>query len=147
MMTATAIAPAEERRRSVRHQFHPHCFACGEAVEGGLGLRFRVEPDGSVMADWVCPLVYRSYDGILHGGLIATLLDGAMVHALFARDVVARTAELRVRYRQAVHTGEPVRVSARLGTQFGRLYGLTAEVRQRDAVCATAQAKFMAVSP
>ncbi|MDD3178816.1 MAG: PaaI family thioesterase [Opitutaceae bacterium] len=142
-MTEAAIAPTEERRQSTHQRTHSHCFACGEEAGSGLGLLFRVGFDGGVTADWSCPETYRSYEGILHGGLIATLLDSAMVHALFARGIVAMTAELRVRYRHPVRLGEPVTVAARLREHYGPLYCLEAAVRQQDAICATARAKFM----
>jgi acyl-coenzyme A thioesterase PaaI-like protein len=128
----------------VHRRAHPHCFACGEEAAGGLGLCFRVTPEGVVAADWCCPPAGRSYDGILHGGLIATLLDSAMVHALFARNIVARTADLHVRFHHPVQTGGPVTVAASLRAHCGPLYCLEAEVRQAGVVCASAQAKFMA---
>lgn len=146
-MRATAIAPTEGQRTSVHRRAHARCFACGAGVVGGLGLRFQLENDGAVAAEWDCPDAGRSYDGILHGGLVATLMDSAMVHALFARNVIARTAELRVRYHQPVRTGDRVTVTARLRAQCGPLYCLAAEVWQQGRKCATAQAKFVAARP
>jgi acyl-coenzyme A thioesterase PaaI-like protein len=143
-MVETVTAPTEERRRFTQHQAHPHCFACGDPQAGGLGLAFRVLPDGGVAADWLCPAEFQGCDGILHGGLIATLVDSAMVQALFARGVVARTAELSVRYRHPVRASHPAHVVARLCAQTGPLYCLKAEVRQEGAVRASAQGKFMA---
>ena len=138
------IAAIEEKRRVLQHLTHQHCYACGTPESGGLGLCFVSQNDGSVTADWACPVNYQSYEGILHGGVIATLLDGAMVHALFADGVVAHTAELCVRYRHPIHVGCLVRVTARRGERTGALHLLTAEVVQNEVVCATAQAKFMA---
>ena len=143
MKTAMAAAPTEELRRATHRRVHRHCFACGDESDGGLGLRFQVGVDGGVRAEWDCPARYRSYEGILHGGLIATLLDCAMVQALFAHGIVAHTAELNLRYRRPVSTGVAVTVSARLRARCGVLCVLVAEVRQQGAVCATAQAKFM----
>ncbi|MDD2763196.1 MAG: PaaI family thioesterase [Opitutaceae bacterium] len=143
-MVETATAPTEGRRRDAQQRAHPHCFVCGDPQAGGLGLAFRVLPDGGVAADWHCPSKSQGFDGILHGGLIATLVDSAMVHALFARGVVARTAELRVRYRHPVRAGHPVSVVARLCWQTGPLSCLKAEVCQEGAVRANAQGKFMA---
>jgi acyl-coenzyme A thioesterase PaaI-like protein len=140
--SAAAIAPTEARRRATHRRWHRDCFACGEGA--GLNLRFRVTPDGGVAAEWDCPAHYQSYEGILHGGLTATLLDCAMVHALFAHGIVAHTAELNLRYRHPVSTGIPVIVSAHLRARCGVLCVLAAEVRQRGNVCTTAQAKFMA---
>ena len=144
MMTATVSAATEDRRRRVHGRAHLLCFACGESAGGGLGLRFHVEDDGVVATDWNCPATYQGYAGVLHGGVIATLLDSAMVHALFARGIAARTAELRVRYRHPVRTDESVVITARLGTQIGPLYVLDANLGQHGTVCATARAKFMA---
>lgn len=144
MTMATAVAPTEELRRATHRRMHRLCFACGDEAAGGLGLQFRLDGDCGVRAEWDCPARYRSYDGILHGGLIATLLDCAMVQALFAHGIVAHTAELNLRYRRPVSTGVAVTVSARLRARCGVLCVLAAEVRQQGAVCATAQAKFMA---
>jgi acyl-coenzyme A thioesterase PaaI-like protein len=143
-MVETVVAPTEGRRRDAQQRAHPHCFACGEPRAAGLGLVFRVLPDGGVATDWLCPAEFQGFDGILHGGLIATLVDSAMVHALFARGVVARTAELSVRYRHPVRAGHPAHVVARLCAQTGPLYCLKAEVCQEGAVRASAQGKFMA---
>lgn len=139
---AAAIAPTEARRSAIHRRWHRRCFACGEG--DGLNLRFQVTPDGGVAAEWGCPEHFQSYDGILHGGLIATLLDCAMVHALFAHGIVAHTAKLNLRYRRPVSTSVPVTVSAHLRARCGVLCVLDAEVRQGGAVCTTAHAKFMA---
>jgi uncharacterized protein (TIGR00369 family) len=144
MKAAPATVPTEERRRATHRHAHRRCFVCGEDAPGGLGLQFHVRPDGRVEGTWRSPPAFQSYDGILHGGLIATLLDAAMVQALFARGVVARTAELRVRYRQPVRIGEPVTVTAHLIRFYDALYCLAGEVRQQAGVCAAAEAKFMA---
>jgi acyl-coenzyme A thioesterase PaaI-like protein len=147
-MRPTAIAASEELRQATQQREHPHCFACGSAVHDGLRLDFRVDPaDGEISADWECPALFRGYDGALHGGLIATLLDSAMVHALFARKVVARTAELQVRYINPINVVQPVTVSARLQHQIGPIYYLKSEVRQHGEICAWAQAKFMSIRP
>ncbi len=145
MSTAAAIAPTDAALRALCAREHPACFACRPAAQGGLGLCFAVQRDGSVAAEWLCPPGGESYGGIVHGGLLATALDSAMVHALFACGIVARTADLHVRYRQPVRIGQAVTVVARLATRFGPLHCLEAEIRQQDAVCATARAKFMAV--
>ncbi len=142
----TVIAAIEETRRTLQHRTHKHCYACGAPEKGGLGLHFITQPDGSVTADWACPINYQSYDGILHGGIIATLLDGAMVHALFANGIVAQTAELCVRYKHPVKIGCPVRVTAHRKTLIGPLHQLTAQITQSEIICAVAQAKFMAAA-
>lgn len=141
-------SPTEASRLSLHESEHHTCFACGSAAVGGLGLRFQFDPaTGEVCAQWDCAAHYRSYDGTLHGGLIATLLDSAMVHALFARDIIAHTAELRLRYLHPVATETPVTITANLSQHFGRLFQLHGTVSQGARLCARADAKFMRSRP
>jgi acyl-coenzyme A thioesterase PaaI-like protein len=138
-----AAAPTEATLHALCLREHAACFACRPVALGGLGLSFAVQSDGSVAADWTCPPGGESYAGIVHGGLLATALDGAMIHALFARGIVARTGELNVRYSQSVRAGEPTAVTARLRQAHHPLYSLEAEVHQAGVLCARASGKFM----
>ena len=140
-----AAAPTDATLRTLCAREHPACFACRAAAQGGLGLAFAVRSDSSVGADWTCPPGGESYAGIVHGGLLATALDSAMVHALFARGIVARTGELNVRFCRSVRTGEPTTVTARLCKAYPPLFQLEAEIWQAGVLCARASGKFMAV--
>jgi acyl-coenzyme A thioesterase PaaI-like protein len=139
-----AAAPTEAALRALCVREHPACFACRPAAQGGLGLAFAVQSDGSVAADWTCPPGGESYAGIVHGGLLATALDSAMVHALFARSIVARTGELNVRYLQPVGSSEPTTVTARLREAHPPLFQLEAAIHQAGVLCARGNGKFMA---
>jgi len=142
-MKKGAITPTEELLRATCRREHPHCFACSDPSQGGLGLHFRVRADGGVHATWVGPVGAESYPGIVHGGLTATLLDAAMVHALFARGIAGLTGELRIRYRSPVCIGTPVAVGAWLTETFDPGFTLEAELRQGASLCAEATGKFM----
>ena len=144
---ATAAAPTDVALWALCAREHAACFACRPVAQGGLGLFFGVQPDGSVAARWTCPPGGESYRGIVHGGLLATALDSAMVHALFARGIVARTAELKVRYRHSASVGEELEVRAWLRRSFGLLHELEAEICCGSVACAHARAKFMASDP
>lgn len=145
--TAVAAAASDAALRACCAREHAACFACRPARTGGLGLTFTVQPDGAVSADWTCPPGSESYPGILHGGLIATALDSAMVHALFARNIIARTGELRLRYHRSVRAPAPMTLRAWLRDSRPPLFVLEAECRQDGALCAHATAKFMQSPP
>ena len=140
---ADVIAPTDAALRAFRASEHADCFACRSVARGGLGLFFEVQDDGSVLAHWTCPAGGESYRGIVHGGLLATALDSAMVHALFARGIVARTAELTVRYRHPAELCETLEVRAVLRRSVGQLHELEAEIRSGKRVLTNARAKFM----
>lgn len=146
-MTRTGAAAATDAMlATLCAREHSRCFACRPVRDGGLGLVFAVMPDGAVAAAWRCPAGFESYSGIVHGGLLATALDSAMVHALFAQGIVGRTGELTVRYRRSVVANRSMTVTARLRTAYPPLFQLEAEIRQDDVVCVHARAKFMAVN-
>lgn len=136
---------SEESLARLCSREHRGCFACRPVAQGGLGLNFHVRPDGSVEAEWLTGEGSESYRGIVHGGLQATALDSAMVHALFARGIVARTGELTVRYLRSVRTGSPCRVTGWEVEAYRVLHRLKAEIHQDGVLCAKAQAKFMEV--
>jgi acyl-coenzyme A thioesterase PaaI-like protein len=127
---------------AVAHVLHPACFACRERERGGLGLRFREEPDGSVAADFDCPPQYQGYPDRLHGGIVAMLLDSAMTHCLFARGIRGVTARLTVRFVAPVEIGAPAVIRAIPGDVI-HPHKLRAEIVQGRTLRATAEAVFI----
>jgi acyl-coenzyme A thioesterase PaaI-like protein len=81
--------------------------------------------------------------GVLHGGMIASLLDGAMTNCLFAHGCSAMTAELKIRYRHPVAIDVPVQVCASLVGSVHSLHQLNAQLTQQDGVKVTTTGKFM----
>lgn len=86
------------------------CFACGPKNPHGLGLRFSALDDQSVTAEWQVPPGFEGFEGILHGGIIATVMDEAMAKAVVRRGWHALTAELRLRLRKHIATGDTIRI-------------------------------------
>ena len=81
------------------------CFACGPDNPRGLHLVFEKTADGAMTAEWIPEPEMEGYQGIVHGGLVSTVLDEAMAKVVDASGAKALTAELRVRFRQQVSSG------------------------------------------
>ena len=79
---------------------------------------------------------------MLHGGIVATLLDGAMTNCLFAQGIRALTADLRVRYRSPVFAAEELTVRAWLESSYHGLFELRAEITQGGSAKTRAHGKF-----
>lgn len=126
-----------------REQSHPACFVCGLANGSGLGLEFHMAEDGSVAASFACRPVFAGYPGMLHGGIICALLDGAMTNCLFAHGLAAVTVDLHVRFRRPVVVSQPAVVRAWFEMEGSPLHRLAAEVLQDDHVAASATARFV----
>lgn len=123
---------------------HSECLMCGPANPLGLKLRFRVQPDGSVLATFACREAFRSYSGTLHGGVISALLDAAMTNALFSLGAVGVTAELTVRFLATVALNRDAVVRAFIEKDAYPLFYVRAELQQDRKLMARATAKFLA---
>ena len=95
-----------------------HCFVCGVENPIGLHLKFYETASGEVTADLNLPNIYQGYPGIVHGGIIAAMLDEAAGRAHMGPVDAPRfmfTAKLDVRYRKNVPVGQPLRLVGRAG--------------------------------
>ena len=128
---------------AIKHRRHGACVACGEKNPAGLRLRFVRRPDGSVRAGTFCRGELTGYDGLLHGGVAALMLDSAMVHCLFGHGVTAYTAELKLKYRAPVRIGRAAELKAWLEKDHDPLYLTRGELLQDGEVKVSAEAKFM----
>ena len=138
-----AITESTHEIETFRCQSHPRCVVCGRSCEFGFGLEFRRTDHGFVEASFDCGSAFQGYPNILHGGIICSLLDGAMTNCLFAHELTAVTAELTVRFRHPIVTGRRATVRARVESSMRPLHMLTAEVLQNGRVMATAKGKFV----
>jgi len=86
------------------------CFACCADNPHGLRLKFSTPKPGESAAEWVPNAFTEGFSGIVHGGIVSTVLDEAMSKAVAGAGLLALTAELRVRLRLRVVPGVPVQV-------------------------------------
>ena len=139
MAEPASFAPIKE----LRNRAHPACFICAPSHPGGLRLLFTPRSDGSVAAEFGCDSTYEGYPGVVHGGVVASLLDGAMTNCLFNLGHAAFTADLHVRFRHPLLTGQDAAVRAWLTRNAPPLFVLEALITQAGQVKATAVGKFL----
>lgn len=120
-----------------------NCFVCGVENPVGLRLAFYEHPGGEVTCDVTLPSRYQGYPGVVHGGIVASMLDEIAGRAAMQGDSgrFMMTAKLEVRYRKPVPIGQPLRLIGRLSRRRGRLTDVQGEIRLSDgSVAAEAQA-------
>ena len=127
----------------INHRLHGHCVACGPENPSGLRLKFEKQSDGSVKAAAFCVKDLSGYDGLLHGGVAALMLDSAMTNCLFSAGITALTAEMNVKYRMPVQIGRAVILSASVKADHDPLFIVSSELRQDGRQKVAAEAKFM----
>jgi len=127
----------------VRSEAHPNCIVCSANHESGLHLKFTLLEDSSVQAAFDCGEAFQGYPGLLHGGVISSLLDGAMTNCLFAHGRQGVTGELKVRFRHSVVTDRPAIVRAWIDRSIPPFHVLQAELIQDEWIKAKATGKFV----
>ncbi len=89
------------------------CFGCGQDNEDGLRMRFAPTEDGAV-CEFEVPERYQSWQGMVHGGLVALMLDEAVGWAGWHAGHPGLTGRLEVRLRRPLRIDERVRVAGRV---------------------------------
>ena len=128
----------------------PHtksCFVCGESNVHGLRQRF--ETDGRIVRARFTPRAeHVGFQGVVHGGILATLLDEIMVWACaVGTRKFGFCAEMTTRFQRPAAPGEELIVEAELvENRRGRVFEAKAEVRNvAGEVVASATGKYMPI--
>ncbi len=143
MLAREEVAAADVILAEVRNVRHSHCRLCGSENSNGLQLKFRMSPDGDVIADFACEPEYMGHPEMIHGGVIAAMIDSAMCNCLFVRRITGVTAEFTIRYHVPLQLHQPAVVHARVDKEGKKIFQLSGNVEQAGITIASARAKFM----
>ncbi len=121
------------------------CFACGPANPIGLKLKIQPHPEGGAVAHFTAAREYQGYEGVLHGGIAATLVDEVMVWASFFQGLPVVTGTLTVKYRRPVPVGEPLEIRGWVLEASGRRVRARAEIRHQGRVLVSAESLMLRV--
>lgn len=98
---------------------YSNCFVCGQ--DNPIGLKLDFDYDETCAWTWFdSPLCFEGYHEVIHGGIIATLLDEAMAKIILSKGLIAVTADLSVRYRKSLNVGIKVKVTGEITLQKSR---------------------------
>jgi uncharacterized protein (TIGR00369 family) len=120
------------------------CFVCGQHNPMGLRMSFDITEPGRAQTLWTPAGPYDGYPGIVHGGIVSTVLDEAMSKAVTSEGALVMTAELRVRYRAPVRSGIPLTVRGWVVKSGSRLIEAEASLEGPGGVeCAHGWGRFL----
>lgn len=122
------------------------CFACGKNNPHGLGMR--VSYDAADQSAWCrisLPGRFQGWAGIAHGGVVSTLLDEIMAHAVVQHVGQGMTTGMETRFRAPVPLETELLVRGWIHTLRSRQAQTQATVALAETgqVLAEAQAKFI----
>jgi acyl-coenzyme A thioesterase PaaI-like protein len=112
------------------------CFICGLRNPFGLKMAFYEDPDaGEVRTEVTVPDVYQGYPGVVHGGIVAAILDEVSGRAVFRQgndDEFMATVRMTVRYRRPTPTETPLVGVGRVLRMSGIGARVAGEIRLPD---------------
>ncbi len=107
------------------------CFACGQ--KNPIGLKLKFGWDGKVArAEFTPNKFHQGWAGVVHGGIIACLLDEAMSYAALFSGANSLTAKMQTRFRRPIQLDEPLTITASLTKKTRKLVEAKAEMALKD---------------
>jgi uncharacterized protein (TIGR00369 family) len=125
-------------------------MVCGRNNDFGLKLSLFVEPTtGVVSVDFAAEPQHIGFQGIVHGGLIATVIDEAMVWAAtWSGKRFCVCGELSVRFRRPAQVGETLYLEARVEFARPKLIQTACTIRTKEGgVVAAGGGKYVPMTP
>ncbi|NVM23800.1 MAG: PaaI family thioesterase [Desulfobacterales bacterium] len=121
-----------------------YCFACGPM--NPIGLHMEVSYlDGKAVSRLALRREFQGWSDIVHGGLVATILDEIMAHAVMHYLGNGVTISLQITYRAPLHVGEEVQVVGYVAEQKSRGAVAKGEIRGAGSnnIIATGESRFV----
>jgi len=120
------------------------CFVCGRGNPHGMQAPFETHREGhTASCRMVIPSRYQGWRDVIHGGILATLLDEACVHACRTIGPFPVTAEISVKFKKPVPPGAEIFVRGEVIQQRRRVLLARGRLEINGQVYAEAEAKVL----
>jgi acyl-coenzyme A thioesterase PaaI-like protein len=131
----------------------PHssnCLVCGRSNLHGLSLSLHVDTATGNVSTRFTPLPHHvGFEGVIHGGILATVLDEAMVWAAtWSQKRFCLAAELTVRFRNAAQVGDELLCETKIDIARSKLVTTSGTLSRADGtLVAEATGKYIPLPP
>jgi len=132
-------------KRLIQSPANP-CFVCGPTNPHGLHVHFE-QVDGGIEGRFTPGPWQQGWQGVIHGGILAALLDEAMAYTLFMTGSMAVTVRMELRYRRAARAGDDLQVNASIVRDSSRLVDVEGRILRGSVVLVEAAGRFMKLGP
>jgi uncharacterized protein (TIGR00369 family) len=132
-----------------KFESYGNCFVCGENNPNGLRLNFEIDKGRETLKTTFVPSpTFQGWDGMVHGGIICTLLDEAMAKLSYELGYDAVTASLEVRFKKPALIREPLKIFGEITEVNQRLVRAKAKITKEDGtVLATGTSTLLRQHP
>lgn len=111
-----------------------HCFVCGKKNVAGLQLDFELVGDVEVRTSFLPTKQFQGFRDIVHGGVIAAILDEVMVNSVWLRGIRAVTGKFEVRLKRPANIGERLHFAGRILRDGGKTLETEARAATSEGV-------------
>ncbi len=120
------------------------CFGCAPHNTKGLKLRFWLTEEGCESYHAI-PKEYCGFTGLVHGGIIATILDEVAAWTIITQFFrIGITAQAKVKYLKPVPTEEELIIKGNIREQTGKQIVVLSQITTKDStVLAEAESKWL----
>ncbi len=117
----------------MKFETYGKCFVCGGDNPDGLHLQFDIDKEKRILkTKFIASPTFQGYDGIVHGGIISTLLDEDMAELYYELGYNTVTASLEVRFKNPAPILEPLHVYGEILEVGKRLVRAKAHITKED---------------
>jgi acyl-coenzyme A thioesterase PaaI-like protein len=97
-----------------------YCFVCGKDNPRGFKIQVRyLEAEMAAETELALPREFQGWADVIHGGILATMLDELMAHAVWHFAGPGLTLSLEVRFHAPLKPNEPILIRGVLQTPNG----------------------------
>ncbi|MBN1603165.1 MAG: PaaI family thioesterase [Chitinispirillaceae bacterium] len=135
----------EQKLAELKKQHHSQCLF-NRQPSIVPGLKFWFDDTGTFNGRFNCNAYQQGYDTMVHGGIIAAIIDSSMAQCLMGHGIVGYTANLSVKYRKpvAIRTVTKLQTSI-VAVNYRVLYSVSCRMTQNDVCVVKADGRFFKV--
>ena len=142
--TINAAESFERQLNQFKSLHHSQClFKRNPLVKN---LKFRFKKNGNLCGQFVCTEEHQGYDDMVHGGIIAAIIDASMTQCLMGHGIAAYTVNLSITYLEPISIGIQTILETRItASRRSMIYNLECEIRQNRWLKVQANSRFFKV--
>jgi len=108
------------------------CYVCGDDNALGLHVPFTRDGDSGSRASYTVRAEHVGWPGLLHGGVLFTLMDEAVAWAVYYCGLRAVTAKAETRFRAPIPVGASLVITGSVVERARRIVHTHAEIQRVD---------------
>jgi hypothetical protein len=131
----------ESNLARLKSLYHSHCMFNSNPPVADFHMQF--DEEGIFSGEFTGDQTHQGYDGMIHGGLIAAMIDSSMVQCLMGHGIIGYTTDLAIKYCKPVQILQPTLLRTEIiNSILDCLYSLKCDITQGGQAVVQATGKF-----